>query len=211
MAALTREALRQLGLTNEQIDSTMDMYSQAVNAHKTTAETAVSEREKLKEQVAALTAKVEEGAGAATTAEEIKAKLEDSEKKLAEMTKELSVTKLRQKLMGEMGAYNPHDPEFVLGLLDIAKIEEGADGKLTGLTEQLDALKEGKSFLFAAQKENKGSAYGGGKTAMSDIKPGGGDSSANNIGRKLAEAKKAREKNLTEAYYNSSRGGQSNA
>lgn len=46
------------------------------------------------------------------------------------------------------------DPELVLSLLDLSKVKFGDDGKLTGLTEQLEPLKASKPYLFPASQDD---------------------------------------------------------
>ena len=47
------------------------------------------------------------------------------------------------------------DEELVAGLIDRKKLFLGDDGKVSGLEEQLKALKENKSFLFKEEKTEK--------------------------------------------------------
>ena len=47
------------------------------------------------------------------------------------------------------------DEELVAGLIDRKKLFLGDDGKVSGLEEQLKALKESKSFLFKEEKAEK--------------------------------------------------------
>lgn len=49
----------------------------------------------------------------------------------------------------------PHDPDMLLGLLDIESIKlDDSTGKVTnGLKEQLDGLRKDKAFLFAAKQQ----------------------------------------------------------
>lgn len=49
-----------------------------------------------------------------------------------------------------------HDEELVSGLFDRTKLILGEDGKVTGLEEQLTALKNEKSFLFKDDKPGEG-------------------------------------------------------
>lgn len=47
-----------------------------------------------------------------------------------------------------------HDESIVSGLLDKSKLIIGDDGKVVGLDEQINTLKEGKSFLFKEDDAN---------------------------------------------------------
>lgn len=53
------------------------------------------------------------------------------------------------------------DADLVAGLIDQGKLILGEDGKLTGLDEQVKALKESKPFLFKEEKPAGGGAKGG--------------------------------------------------
>ncbi len=58
------------------------------------------------------------------------------------------------------------DAEIVAGLIDKTKLILGDDGKITGLDEQVKALKENKSFLFVEEKEGKEQPPVGGFTKI---------------------------------------------
>ena len=49
-------------------------------------------------------------------------------------------------------AASAQDSELVAGLLDRNKLILGDDGKITGLDEQVKALKESKPFLFKTEQ-----------------------------------------------------------
>lgn len=91
-----------------------------------------------------------------------------------ENEKNQAIEALRVEFAGldELRSAGAHDPELVWGLLDRTKISRGADGKLTGIAEQIDALKEGKSFLFGAtasqrQAGESGTGKNGGNSSPS--------------------------------------------
>ncbi len=54
-----------------------------------------------------------------------------------------------------------HDEEIVAGLIDRDKLILGEDSKVTGLEEQLKALKEGKAFLFKREGQSYNPSQGG--------------------------------------------------
>lgn len=52
---------------------------------------------------------------------------------------------------------NVHDVDIALGLMDLTQIELDEKGAITkGLDEQVDSLKENKSFLFKSEQNNTG-------------------------------------------------------
>ncbi len=54
------------------------------------------------------------------------------------------------------------DADLVAGLINQKKLILGDDGKVTGLDEQLKALRESKPFLFKAKEPDKGGRPGAG-------------------------------------------------
>lgn len=69
------------------------------------------------------------------------------------------------------------DSDLVAGLIDKAKLVLGADGKVTGLDEQIKGLKESKAFLFKEDKQ-EGPTFKGFKPAESKEKDAEKDNSA---------------------------------
>ena len=67
---------------------------------------------------------------------------------------------------------NARNADVILPLLNMDKIKRGEDGKLTGLQEQVAALKKSDAYLFDAQPGSRGGFNGGQDT-------GGGDNSPN--------------------------------
>ncbi len=49
-----------------------------------------------------------------------------------------------------------HDEDMAVGLVDRTKLILGDDGKIVGLDEQINSLKEAKSFLFIPEDDEKG-------------------------------------------------------
>lgn len=147
------EMLRELGLTQEQIDKVMAENGKDINAAKGNVEQLTTQVTELQNQIGerdnqlkelkktvkdneGLTARITELEQAnATMAAESKAKLEGIQKTHAI---ENGVRDAKAKNM-----------KAVMALLDMDKITY-KDGSLSGLTEQLDGLKTGEdtSFLF---------------------------------------------------------------
>ena len=93
--------------------------------------------------------------------EQIKALQEqnkDAQKKYDAEMKELKLTNaIKVALAGKA-----QDEEIVAGLIDRGKLILGDDGKVTGLEEQVKALKESKGFLFKEEKPPYSPSHGGG-------------------------------------------------
>lgn len=60
---------------------------------------------------------------------------------------ELEKLKLSQLIAKELSRYNPKNPELLKKLIDSSAIKQ-ENGKITGLTEQIEAIKQENPFLF---------------------------------------------------------------
>lgn len=98
-----------------------------------------------------------------------KAQLEKDIRTRDKQLEELKLTTAIKLAIGD----SAHDADLVSGLVDKSKLLLGDDGKVTGLEEQVKALKEGKAFLF---KDSTPAAarQGSGKTGY---KPKAGETS----------------------------------
>ena len=86
--------------------------------------------------------------------------------------KELKLTTAIKLAIGD----SAHDADLVSGLIDKSKLLLGDDGKVTGLEEQVKALKEGKAFLFkdsAPAVSRQGSGKPGYKSKAGETSGGG--------------------------------------
>lgn len=79
---------------------------------------------------------------------------------------------LKYDVKDALRGMSARNADVILPLLNMEAIKRGADGKLTGLQEQVAALKKSDAYLFDAQPGSRGGFSGGQDT-------GGGDSSPN--------------------------------
>lgn len=90
---------------------------------------------------------------------ELAKKIEDlqaeNKKKDEDHQKEIQDLKLSSAIRMAVSA-SAQDSDLVAGLLDRAKLILGDDGKVTGLDEQVKALKESKPFLFKSEQKPDG-------------------------------------------------------
>ncbi|EGP4758753.1 phage scaffolding protein [Enterococcus faecium] len=153
---MKREQLKDLGLTDEQVNSVMGMHGQTVTELNKNLATAEQERDQFKEQLDSNQTELDALKESAKGDEELTQQLadlqskfdavkSDSETKLAEQQKDFAI-KLALK------EANALDEEIVLGQLDKDTIKV-VDGKLQGFEEQLKGLQESKSFLFQEAKD----------------------------------------------------------
>lgn len=119
----------------DQLEQQKNQLETSVNDYKTqmeTLKTAAGDNEDLKNQIAQLQ--------------------QQNQQKDQEHQKELKELKLTNAIKMAVTA-STHDSELVAGLLDRNKLILGEDGKITGLDEQVKALKESKPFLFKAEQK----------------------------------------------------------
>lgn len=90
---------------------------------------------------------------------ELAKKIEDlqaeNKKKDENHQKEIQDLKLSSAIRMAVSA-SAQDSDLVAGLLDRTKLILGDDGKVTGLDEQVKALKESKPFLFKSEQKPDG-------------------------------------------------------
>lgn len=86
---------------------------------------------------------------------------EAAKQKDTEYAEQLKALKLTNAI--RLGITDAQDADLVTGLVDQSKLILGDDGKVTGLEEQLKALRESKPFLFKAKEQDgKGGKQGAG-------------------------------------------------
>ena len=148
---MKRDQLKELGLTDEQINSVMGLHGQTVNELNSKVVKAEQERDQFKEQLDSNQIELDALKKSAKGNEELTQQLADlqskfdeakqeSEKKLADQQKDFAI-KLALKEADAL------DEDIILQLLDKDAIKVTDDG-LEGFKEQLDVLKENKNFLF---------------------------------------------------------------
>lgn len=153
---MKREQLKELGLTDDQINSVMGLHGQTVTELNGKLTSAQQEATQYQEQLTANQKELDALKESAKGNEELTQQLADlqskfdtvkteSETKIAEQQKDFAI-KLALKEADAL------DESIVLGLLDRDTIKV-TDNGLQGLDEQLKGLKESKAFLFQQQQE----------------------------------------------------------
>lgn len=150
---MTKEELKALGLTDDQADKVIKGYEgyvpkarfDEVNEAKKQAEKNVSERDKQLEDL-----KKEKG-----DADALKSKISELQKQNDDAKKEYDqkIAELQMDAAIKSAITNAQDIELVAKCIDRSKLVMGADGKVSGLTEQVDALKKDKAFLFKTDQQ----------------------------------------------------------
>lgn len=128
---VAKTAYDELDQKHKQLETTVNDYKTQLDTLKTTA----GDNEELKQQIADLQTQ--------------------NQKKDQQHQEELKELKLSNAIKTAVSA-SALDCDIVAGLLDRKKLILGDDGKLTGLDEQVKALKESKPFLFKQEEKTQG-------------------------------------------------------
>lgn len=185
---MKREQLKELGLSDEQINSVMGLHGRTVNEVNSKLAKTEQERDQFKEQLNsnqteldALKESAKGNEGLTQQLADLQSKFDEtkkeSEKKLAEQQKDFAI-KLALK------EANALDEEIVLSQLDKDTIKV-ADGKLQGFDEQLKGLQKNKSFLFQEAKDPKTTPLT--PTIVSSGNPAGATVDGKSIVQKIQE------------------------
>lgn len=148
---MNREALKALGLTDEQIDTVMASHGSVVNATKGELTAMTTERDDLKGQLTDRDTQLETLKDKAAGNEDLLSQIEQLKTDNATATTDLQAKLDKQafsfaleKGVVAMGARNP---KAVIALLDVDSIKLDGD-KLLGLDTQGEALKTSDAYLF---------------------------------------------------------------
>lgn len=145
-----------------------------------------TERENLKKTIKENEATLEElkkSAGDATSlTEQIQKLQKEAKEKETAYQKELKELRMNNAVKLALTG-KVHDEELTAGLIDKTKLILGEDGTITGLEEQIKALKETKAFLFKEEKENGKEAAGG---SGKHYTPKGGKTNESSLAKSIA-------------------------
>lgn len=119
---------------------------------------------------------IEESGEKLKTVDGLQQQIDQLTKALADKDSELKGVTLEQKIKDTIRGAKAKNPDVVLHLLKRDQITQTDDGKVQGLTEQLDALKKGDPYLF---EEAPKPAPRGGFSGHQDILPGEGGKPTN--------------------------------
>lgn len=178
---MKREFLKELGLTDEQIDKIMAENGKDIEKYKTLSETKEAELKQVKQQLEEANAQIEkfkdmdiESIKAA--ADDYKQKYEKTKKEAQREIEQIKFNYAIEKALTEAKAKNI---KAVKALLDMEGLKLTED-KILGLDEQLEKIKEENDFLFEAEVKEKTPKF---------VRPGGGDPApkVEDLGSALAE------------------------
>lgn len=176
---MKREFLKDMKLTDEQIDAIMAENGKDVNGLKEQVNSLTTEKDGLQSQLTERDTQLKDLKGKVKDSDELtaeigklqKANKEAKEKYEADLTAQQK-SFLVDKALANAGARNA---KAVSSLLDLDSVEV-KDGQLTGLDDQLKALRESDGYMFKEdqqedkQQESKVRITGGGVLQASDQK-----------------------------------------
>lgn len=176
---MNREFLKELGLSDEQVDNVMKEYGKSINDIKEKADkvdTLESQIEDYKNQLEERDNQLNELSEKAKGNEELTAQIEElrqqNEITKTEYEEKLQKQAFEHKLESTLAQAKVKNVKAVKALLDLDSIKLDGD-KLLGLDDQLKHLKENESYLFEQEEKPKPTIVTGGN-------PNGGNSSTNN-------------------------------
>lgn len=174
---MTLEQLLELGLSEEIAKKVIEAHQAAIkdNYVPLTRFNEVNEEKKqykeqvdnLNKELGKLQKQLEDNQGATETIENLKKQIKDKEEEMIKIRKQNAIK-------FEVLKANPNDVADILPHLKDESITINEDGTITGLKEQLDALKENKPYLFKETAPvGTGGSLGGGEKKK---QPAGNDS-----------------------------------
>jgi len=148
---MKREMLKELGLTDDQIDKIMAENGKDIEKHKAAVETAKAEADGLRTQLTDAGKRIEafkgmDIEGIKKAADEWKTKSEQAEKNATAQVVQL---RFDHALDGVLTGVKARNPKAVKALLDMENLKlNEADGTIVGLEDQLKKIKEANDYLF---------------------------------------------------------------
>jgi chromosome segregation ATPase len=154
------ETLQGIGLNDEQIRSVMAEYGKEINPLKQAQASAEQERDSLKTQLEDVNGQLSEAQKNSKKGSELQGQLKDLQKQFddskAKAKEQLQATKKDYEISAAIDKAGAKNAKAVKALLDTEKVNFDDNGKLIGLSEQLEAVKKDNDFLFAETNTNEG-------------------------------------------------------
>lgn len=147
---MKREDLKAMGLTDEQVNTIMTQNGQDIeNAKQNAAATEKARADGLQTQLDNLTNDLNTARNEANSLKDVQTRLDAANAKVKAYQRSESI-------LGALNAFKPRDAKMLAKLLDDEKITIADDGTISGLNEQVEALKASSAYLFADTPDPKG-------------------------------------------------------
>lgn len=205
--AFSRDELKEIGISDEHVDSVMSLYGKNVQSLKDEIESHKQEKNQFKQEVKSYKERVNEqneqldelkvkASKGENLEEQINALQQANKDKDAEHEKEMNEVKLRYEIDNELNRAGAKNTLAVMALINRDNITYDSEKGLCGLSEQLEDIKQSDSYLFKSDNsddDNSNSANGS-NNGSSDFGYNAGNGKGNKGGEADANA-------LGEEYY----------
>lgn len=151
---MKREELKDLGLSEDQIDKVMASHGKDIGGLQSQVTNLTTERDSLKDQAAESTKTIEGLKKQAKGNEDAQKAIEEWQQKAEAAQQSLATTQKNNAIELALRDAGARNAKAVGALLDQDTIKF-EDGKLSGLKEQLEAVKKDNDFLFQPEKPNE--------------------------------------------------------
>lgn len=162
---MRRDVLKENGLTDEQIDFVMAENGKDVNALNDKVNGLTSERDGLQKQITERDSQLDGLKKTTKDNDDLQAQIkqlqDDNKVTKQQYQDQLAAQSKSFKIEGALRDAKAKNIKAVLSLIDTDKIEVAKDGSLSGLTDQLDAVKKSDGYLFDTNKPQNRINIGG--------------------------------------------------
>jgi hypothetical protein len=207
---ITKEALTAIGLSDDQADKVVQAHADSINGKFIPKSRFDEVNEQLKDVRGQVTERDTQIAGLKRfqgSADELKAKVtalqEANTKASEEYASKLASVQKAYAVRSAIGT-DAQDPDLLLKLIDMDSVSITGEGKALGVSEQIDALRKDRPYLFkdkaAEGAEGTDGTDGAGKGGVRGFRPpesaitaaaGSKQFDAEKFGSKLAESRNA--------------------
>lgn len=208
--AFNADTLKELGVDEDLVDRIIKAHNEDITGSyipKTRFDEINGELKEMKKGVAQRDEQIAQLKSFEGDNESLKSKVAELEKTNQESAQKYAtqIETIRKQNAVNALITDAQDAGLVLGQIDMSKVSVNEDGSITGAKEQIDALRQSKSFLFK-NVDNGSSVHGGGQPPQGGTFAGANrtNKAQADYGKRLAEAHNAGVKatqSATEYYF----------
>ena len=151
---MKREKLREMGLSDEQVDLIMTEHGKAVKDLTANVEQLKGEKKAIEDNLTAASGTIEQLKKDNSDNEELQKQIEAYKTEVDTLKQQQLAERKEAYITLELSKANPRNEKAVRALLDIDAITE-KDGTYNGISEQIEALRESDAYLFADKPLNE--------------------------------------------------------